>query len=107
MDVTRKKRVERDWAAVLVECDGSGLSIKEFCRREGMSQSLFYRRHKEVGAVGVAGKRSGRRSDFIELTGGASSRFSARMVFGGGIELSISNDCKPELLGQILSQLRG
>jgi len=107
MDVTRKKRIKRDWLAVFVEFDRSGMSIKEFCRSQGMSQSLFYRRRKDFVGIGREGKRSGRPSDFIELTGAPSSRFSAAIVFGGGVELSISNDCDAELLGHIISQLRG
>ena len=106
MDVTGKKRIKRDWAAVFVEFRQSGLTIKEFCRSQGMSQSLFYRRRKDFVKVGMEGKRSGRRSDFIELTGASSSWFSAAIVFGGGVELSISNDCDAELLGHIISQLQ-
>ena len=115
MGVGGSGRIKRDWSAVFLEFRQSGLTIKEFCLSQGMSQSLFYRRRKDYDVAeapgrGVQGKKTagtfGRR-DFIELTGASSSRWSASIVFGGGIELLIGNDCDRELLGSITSQLKG
>ena len=106
MDVERKKRIKRDWSAIFAEFHRSGLSIKEFCRVQGMSQSLFYRRRKDYRDSGVPTKPL-RRGDFIELTPVSSPQRSAAIVFGGRIELSISNDCDRDLLRDIISQLKG
>lgn len=109
MSVERKKRIKRDWSAVFEEFHRSGLSIKEFCQVEGMSQSLFYRRRKEYSDADKSARPSLRRDDFIELKRvlPSSTRPSASIVFGSQIELSISNDCDKELLRHIISQLKG
>jgi len=105
MDVERKKRIKRDWSAVFEEFPGSGLSIKEFCRTKGMSQSLFYRRRKDYRDPGLLAKPPLRRGDFIELASSSSPR-SATIVFGGQIELSISNDCDKDMLRLLISELK-
>jgi len=107
MDVARKTRIKRDWLAVFDEFHGSGMSIKEFCRSKGIAQSLFYRRRKDYRDTGLSAKGSLRRDDFIEIQPTLSSRWSAAIVFGGQIELSLSNDCDKELLRLLISQLKG
>ena len=107
MDVARKKRVKRDWPAVFADFDRSGMTIKEFCRYQGMSQSLFYRRRKDYADSMASNGPSVGRGDFIELKPGSSCRRSALITFPGSIELSISNDCDQELLRAIISQLIG
>jgi len=111
MDVKRKIRVQRDWSVVFEEFHRSGLSIKEFCRLKGMSQSLFYRRRKDCcdADKSASARSSLQRSDFIELKRAlpTSARPSAAIVFGSQIELSISNDCDKELLRLLISQLKG
>ena len=107
MDVERKKRIKRDWSAVFEEVRQSDMTIKEFCRTKGMSQSLFYRRRKDYSDCDMSTKLPLRRGDFIELTPASSSRRPASIVFGGQIELSISNDCDKDLLRDIISQLKG
>jgi len=106
MDVTRKKRVKRDWPGVFADFDGSGMTIKAFCVSEGMSQSLFYRRRKDYADCSVPSQPSFGRRDFIELTSKSASQHSASISFPGAIELSISNDCDRELLRDIILQLK-
>ena len=117
MDVTRKKRIKRDWPAIFNEFHESGLSVTEFCRTKGISQSLFYLRRKDCGNANDVNGRvktgdphnppSLRLNDFIQLKSVSSSRMSASIVFGGQIELSVSNDCDKDLLRHIISQLKG
>jgi len=106
MDVARQKRIKRNWPGVFAEFNRSGLSIKEFCRAQGMSQSLFYRRRKDYSNSDRLTKPLGR-GDFVELASASSARRSAAIVFDDRIELSISNDCDRELLREIISQLKG
>jgi hypothetical protein len=106
MDVTRKKRVKRDWPGVFADFDGSGMTIKEFCLHRGMSQSLFYRRRKDYGNSNTPPEPSGGQGDFIELTPASLSRRSATISFPGQIELFVSNDCDRELLRAIISELK-
>jgi len=107
MDATRKKRVKRDWPGVFAEFDRSGMTIKEFCRYQGMSQSLFYRRRKDYADSVASNGPSVGRGDFIELKPRSSWRRCASISFPGSIELSIGNDCNQELLGAIIAQLKG
>ena len=107
MDVRRKTRVKRDWAAVFKQFHGSGLSVKEFCRTNRISQSLFYLRRKDCDNTNDPRNPPLRSNDFIQLKSVSSSRRSASISFPGQIELSISNDCDKELLRHIISQLKG
>ena len=109
MDVERKIRIKRDWLVVFEEFYQSGMTIKEFCRSKGMSQSLFYRRRKDYIDSDKSARPSLGRGDFIELKRALPSltRPSASIVFGSQIELSISNDCDKELLRLLISQLKG
>lgn len=107
MDVARKKRIKRDWPAVFADFDGSGMTIKEFCRSRGMSQSIFYRRRKDYADGNAPAQLSLGRGDFIELTSKSAAQHSASISFPGAVELSISNDCDKELLRAIISQLKG
>ena len=104
MDVTRKKRIKRDWPGVFADFDGSGMTIKVFCLSKGMSQSLFYRRRKDYADCNTPSQPSLGRGDFIELTPGP--QHSASVSFPGQITLAISNDCDRELLRSIISQLK-
>jgi len=109
MDVERKKRIKRDWRVVFEEFHQSGMTIKEFCRTKGMSQSLFYRRRKDYSDAVKSTMPSLRRGDFLELKRALPSPIqpSASIVFDSQIELSISNHCDTELLRHIISQLKG
>jgi len=106
MDVTRKRRIKRDWPAIFAEFHVSGMSIKEFCRCKGMSQSLFYHRRKDNAKSDTVREPSLGRADFIEFKPSSSQR-SASISFPGQIELSISNDCDKDLLRLLISQLKG
>jgi hypothetical protein len=109
MSVERKKRIQRDWAVVFEGFHQSGMTIQEFCRSQGISQSLFYRHRKKHLAEATPVAEPLQRSDFIALkrvlpsAGGP----SASIVFGNSIQLSIHNDCDPELVLLLLSQLKG
>ena len=41
--MAKRRRVQRDWPAVLREYADSGLSVTAFCRQQGISSSLVYR----------------------------------------------------------------
>ena len=66
MGAKGKKRIKRNWAELFEEFHRSGLSVKEFCRTNGISPSLFYLRRKDYGNVCRPGS-SFCSSDFIQL----------------------------------------
>ena len=41
--MAKRKRVQRDWPAVVQAYAASGLSVTAFCRDQGISTSLLYR----------------------------------------------------------------
>lgn len=49
------KRSRDEWRTLLARCDGSGLGIEAFCRREGVSATSLYRWRGLLSAVGDDG----------------------------------------------------
>lgn len=39
---TRRRLDEQSWRAVLARFDGAAMTLKEFCRREGLTRSSFF-----------------------------------------------------------------
>src|ERR1700721_1640190 len=94
----RIRRGEAGWRRLFCRQSSSGLSVPEFCRREGINASLFRRwRSTLEGSDGDrrVTTRTERVSEapapFIHLgdfrSGGP--RFEVRLDFGGGVVLSI------------------
>ena len=112
MSVERRKRIQRDWAAVLAEFQQSGLTIQAFCRAAGISPSLFYRHRKESGNTARSARPALGRGDFMAFQApvpNLSCGFqpAAVLVFGHPIELSIHNECDQELVELLIAQLKG
>jgi transposase-like protein len=101
--MARKKRIRRGdagWRELICRQSSSGLSVPEFCRREGVNASLF-RRWRSVlkdseGDRRVISSPSERvtegRAPFIGLGDFRSEgpRFEVRLELGAGIVLSIA-----------------
>ena len=50
-DFGTARRSRARWQALLARATRSGLSVAEFCRREGVSTASFYTWRKRLGAV--------------------------------------------------------
>lgn len=48
---TRQRLDEQSWRAVLERFDGAATTVKEFCRREGLTRSSFFLWRSRLGAV--------------------------------------------------------
>jgi len=109
MDAKKPKRthLHRNWPAVLDKFRQSNQTIKAFCLAEGIPQSLFYKRRKDQINSCQSTSPPLVRSDFIELSPASTSQWSAAIIFGHRVELSIANNCNHELLRQLISQLKG
>ena len=55
----RKRRTKSDWTKILRRFESSDLTVREFCRREGLALSSFQRWRSRLGSVGPA--------EFVEL----------------------------------------
>jgi hypothetical protein len=100
--MVQKKRIRRGaavWEQLFSRQPSSGLSVPEFCRREGINAALF-RRWRSVLKGSEGHRRVISRSErvtedptpFIDLGPLRSDgpRFEVRLDFGGGIVLSIA-----------------
>ena len=80
-NVQRDLTKDRAWRELLARQGSSGLSVREFCKRERLTESLFYAWRRTIaerdGATGpsfvpvvVSEKPSGESSIAVELAGG-------------------------------------
>ncbi len=73
MEAKRKSYIKRDWAAIFEEYSRSGMKVLEFCRVQGIPQSVFYRWRKKFEDSSPPSKSSLKQSDFIQLSSTTSS----------------------------------
>jgi transposase-like protein len=50
MDSAGRARKREDWRRLISEHQQSGLTVKAFCQKEGVSEALFYSWRKKVAA---------------------------------------------------------
>jgi hypothetical protein len=96
------KRIRRSvamWRELFSRQSSSGLSVPEFCRREGINASLFQRWRSSLEASGKVTRTPARAepateapAPFIDLggIGIGGPRFEVRLELGAGIVLSIA-----------------
>jgi putative transposase len=102
----RRRLDKRSWREVMVRFDGAGATVCEFCAREGLSASSFYRwreRLRSGGGAGSAARPSWSSEMSVQPTGagfidlgslGGPSRdagagLELRLELGGGVVLQI------------------
>jgi hypothetical protein len=97
--MSKGKREQRDWPAVLALHSASGLNVAAFCRRERIAQSLFYswRQRCEPAAADAEG--------FVELqpVDGRSSTTGVTMVYNDGWRVELALDFDSATLQRVLS----
>jgi transposase-like protein len=103
----RRRRLDAgNWREVMRRFDAAGATVSEFCAREGVCESSFYRWRRRMnwpGGQGSAARSAGPRTltvapspvPFIELGSLAGSScdagngFELRLELGGGLVLQI------------------
>ena len=99
--IRRVRRSAAMWRELFSRQSSSGVSVQEFCRREGINASLFWRWRSSLKASGKvirvpakAEPASAAPEPFIELGGIGSRgpRFEVRLELGAGVVLSIARD---------------
>jgi len=78
----RSRHSEAQWIEILKRFESSGLSVRDFCRREGLASSSFQRWRNRLGSVAAA--------EFVELVpavqpSAASSRWSLDVSLPNGV----------------------
>ena len=100
--IVRQRRSESAWREIVARQEQSGLTVQEFCEREGLKTASLYGWRVRV-RQGPAGKsasprRSRRRAsaervsgEFIDLGAidSARGRFEVRLDLGGGVLLHL------------------
>jgi hypothetical protein len=100
--IGRQRRSESAWREIVERHGQSGLTVPEFCEREGVKAASLYGWRSRLregsqstpvsGAVPKKAKPSdGPSSGFIDLgsLGSSGSRFEVRLEFGGGVLLHL------------------
>lgn len=130
----RRRRFDREkdakWREVMSAFSASGLSVREFCRRDGISEPSFYswrrmlanrdaqeseskpaagRPSRQVGAPAGAPQTRAMLTPVMVVPGPVASELCAALEICVGDELRIHVDsrCPPVLLEQVLKALRG
>ena len=95
--IRRIKRSKSTWQEIFARYAGSGLSVLEFCRGEGINPGVFRRWRSVMNGAGKAAKVTTRAvakplAPFIDIGGidAGRSRFEVRLELGSGMTLSIA-----------------
>ncbi|HVX90765.1 MAG TPA: transposase [Candidatus Paceibacterota bacterium] len=97
---TKAKRRARlgvpGWRAVLRRFEESGLSVREFCEREGLGQASFYRWRKRlsdesVHPVTMAPREAPKAAGFLDLgtLSAKGTRLELRLDLGAGVVMHL------------------
>jgi putative transposase len=99
--VVRKRRGESAWREIVARHEQSGLTVTEFCEREGLKAASLYGWRVRLRQAATSKKTSPTRSDrarveraskeFIDLgsIGSSRGRFEVRLDLGGGVLLQL------------------
>lgn len=96
------------WQEVVDRQADSGLSIRAFCREEGISEQTFYSWRRKLGDGGVAGRGddSSNGDEFVPLTWIGNPE-PVEVVHPLGYRVRISGDVDVVALNRILDVLDG
>ena len=91
----RRHRSAGEREAMLALFEGSGLSVTQFCRREGLSASSFHRWRSQRTASALAALSPvvpAAASSFVDLgaLGASRERVELRLDLGGGLVLHLA-----------------
>lgn len=91
-----QRRSRSEWRSLLARFDGSGIGVKAYCRREGISAASYYRWRSRLGEAVDRGEVVGHASapGFVDLgaLNAASSprrRLDLKLDLGDGLVLHL------------------
>ena len=83
----RVRRTKKEWTKILRRFDSTGLSPREYCRREGLPLSSFQRWRNRLGSDATA--------EFVEFTPPAKESTTS----GWELEVSLPNGARLQFRG--------
>lgn len=94
----------RYWEDAIKRCGLSGLSVRQFCKEEGISTSRFYHWRSEI----ADGKSQKQKTivDFIEVKSCAVEPVSLNVELPCGSVIRVNSSAQIDLLTSVLSSLR-
>ena len=103
MEVRKEYRLQ-EWARIVQECQSSGLSNREFCRQNGISEKTYYYRLRQLRESVIAhSKQTGALVKLEESPSAAPDQMLRIQFCGAQLELpgSIDMDAVVALLRSI------
>lgn len=106
---TGREEQRQFWAMVFQTHRDSGLSIKQFCQNEGISEAAFYSWRKKLAVREAQSPADGAlrgSAGFIEVNMPGSASAGLELVFSSGHTLRIPAGADHVFLGHVLSALK-
>jgi len=97
------------WRMVFETHQASGLTIKQFCKNEGISEAAFYAWRKKLMAAPKSSslpETAAASGAFVEVALRDASLAALELVFSSGHRLRISSGVDAALLERVLSTLK-
>ncbi|MEW6756346.1 MAG: hypothetical protein AB1505_36045 [Candidatus Latescibacterota bacterium] len=93
----QRKRIYRDWPAVLQAQHASGLSISAYCQRHGINRTLFQHRRRQAGPPTATTA-----SAFVELRPAERhARSCGVALVSGSWRIEVEPDFDPDTLARV------
>jgi transposase-like protein len=99
--MAKRKRVQRDWPAVVQAYAASGLSVTAFCRDQGISTSLLYSWRQRYPPGTESSTSSAGFVELLPVDQPASS--GVALVVDGGLRLEVEPGFDAATLEQVLA----
>ena len=96
------------WQMVIETWQSSGLSVRNFCKQEGLSEPAFYSWRRKLTKADVPKKdepKAANSSAFIKVSMPKDNRASLELVLSSGNVLRISSNADSQTLTNVLSAL--
>ena len=98
------------WQMVLETFESSGLSVRQFCRQEGLSEASFYAWRKKLSKSQMSGTGNGQAppepASFIQVPVIQSESSCLELVLASGHVLRIPSDVQHAFLTDVLSAVK-
>jgi hypothetical protein len=80
----RRRRGRAEWVEIVARFGESGLSIRDFCKRESLAVSSFQRWHRRLSTTEKAAF-----TELVPPVAGSDERWPVEIEFPGGVVLRI------------------
>jgi transposase-like protein len=100
----RSEERERFWRELVEGQQRSGVSIRQWCQRHGVSEPSFYFWRRELAQ---RSRHQGPQLVPVEVSPSPASRFDLEIELPGRVMVRVGRGCDAELLRQTLSLLFG